>query len=50
MQSNERYVREILCYKLSGTQLGLWLLVPEYLRLGAWDLLRGCFPKQPMVI
>jgi Transposase DDE domain len=44
-QSNERYVREILSNKLSGTQLGLWLLVPEYLRLGAWDLLRGCFSK-----
>ena len=45
MQSNERNVREILCNKLSGTQLGLWLLVPEYLRLGAWDLLQGCFSK-----
>ena len=46
MQSNERYVREILSNKLSGTQLGLWLLVPEYLRLGAWDLLQGCFSSQ----
>jgi hypothetical protein len=45
MQSNERYVREILANKLSGTHLGLWLLVPEYLRLGAWDLLSGCFSK-----
>jgi hypothetical protein len=45
MQSNERYVREILSNKLSGTHMGLWLLVPEYLRLGAWDLLRGCFSK-----
>ena len=45
MQSNERYVREILSNKVSGTQLGLWLLVPEYLRLGAWDLLKGCFSK-----
>jgi len=25
--------------------MGLWLLVPEYLRLGAWDLLSGCFAK-----
>lgn len=25
--------------------MGLWLLVPEYLRLGAWDLLQGCFSK-----
>ena len=23
--------------------MGLWLLVPEYLRLGAWDLLQGVF-------
>jgi Transposase DDE domain len=45
MQSNERYVREILSNKLSGTHMGLWLLVPEYLRLGAWDLLEGCFSK-----
>src|SRR5450432_1111299 len=45
VQSNERYVREILANKLSGTQLGLWLLVPQYLRLGAWDLLKGCFSK-----
>lgn len=45
IQSNERYFREILANKLSGTHMGLWLLVPEYLRLGAWDLLQGCFPK-----
>lgn len=42
-QSNERYVREALANKLSGTHLGLWLLVPEHLRLGTWDLLRGVF-------
>ena len=36
MQSNERGVREILANKLSGTHMGIWLLVPEYLRLGAW--------------
>jgi Transposase DDE domain len=45
MQSNERHVREILCSKLSGTHMGLWLLIPEYLRLGAWDLLQGVFGK-----
>ena len=44
-QSNERLVRETLARKLSGTHLGLWLLIPEYLRLGAWDLLRGLFQK-----
>jgi hypothetical protein len=27
--------------KVSGTLVGLWLLIPEYLRLGGWDLLRG---------
>jgi hypothetical protein len=43
MQSNERYMREILANKLSGTHMGLWLLVPEYLRLGTWDLLKGTF-------
>ncbi len=42
-QSNECHVREILANKLSGTHMGLWLLVPEYLRLGTWDLLKGTF-------
>lgn len=44
-QSNERNVREMLSNKVCGTHMGLWLLVPEYLRLGAWDLLNGCFAK-----
>ena len=43
MQSNERYVREILANKLSGTHMGIWLMLPEYLRLGTWDLLQGLF-------
>ena len=42
-QSNERAVREILAGKLSGTHLGVWLLIPELLRLGGWDLLIGTF-------
>lgn len=42
-QSNERNVREMLSNKLSGTHMGIWLLIPEYLRLGAWDLLQGSF-------
>lgn len=46
MQSNERYVREILANKLSGTHMGIWLMVPEYLRLGAWDLLKGSFSPE----
>lgn len=45
MQSNERYTREILASKLSGTHMGLWLLVPEYLRMGTWDLLKGTFNR-----
>jgi Transposase DDE domain len=36
----ERAVRQLLANKVSGTLVGIWLLVPEYLRLGAWDLLK----------
>ena len=35
----ERGVRQLLADKVSGNLLGLWLLVPEHLRLGTWDLL-----------
>jgi hypothetical protein len=38
--SLERTVRQLLADKISGTLVGLWLLVPEHLRLGTWDLLR----------
>ena len=31
----------MLADKVSGSLLGLWLLVPEHLRLGTWDLLVG---------
>jgi hypothetical protein len=43
--SLERDVRQLLADKISGTQLGLWLLIPEHVRLGTWDLLcawTGC--------
>jgi hypothetical protein len=30
----------MLAQKVSGTSAGLWLLVPELLRLGAWDILK----------
>ncbi len=40
-QSLERGVRQLLADKISGNQVGLWLLVPEHLRLGTWDLLCG---------
>ena len=36
----------MLANKVSGTHAGLWLLVPEYLRLGTWDLLKGSFTQQ----
>ena len=35
----ERDVRQMLAEKISGTLVGLWLLLPEHLRLGTWDLL-----------
>ena len=39
-QSLEREVRQRLADRVSGNLLGLWLLAPEHLRLGTWDLLR----------
>ena len=38
-RSIERDVRQMLAEKISGTYMGLWLLLPEHLRLGSWDLL-----------
>jgi hypothetical protein len=49
-QSNERYFREQLANKVSGSHMGLWLLVPELARLGAWDLLKGLFRDRPDTI
>lgn len=40
-RSVERAIRQLLADKVSGNLLGLWLLVPEHLRLGTWDLLRS---------
>ena len=40
-QSIERGVRQLLANKISGTMVGIWLLIPEYLRLGTWDLLKS---------
>jgi len=34
-------VRQLLADKVSGNLVGLWLLIPEHLRLGTWDLLCG---------
>jgi Transposase DDE domain len=36
--SIERGVRQLLADKATGNLAGVWLLVPELLRLGAWDL------------
>lgn len=38
--SLERNVRQLFADKVSGNLVGIWLLVPEHLRLGTWDLLR----------
>jgi hypothetical protein len=40
-RSLEREVRQLLSDKVSGNLLGLWLVLPEHLRLGTWDLLRS---------
>src|SRR5271166_400937 len=40
-KSLERQVRQALADKISGNQIGIWLLLPEHLRLGTWDLLRS---------
>jgi hypothetical protein len=37
--SLENAVRQTLADKVSGNLVGLWLLIPEHLRLGTWDLL-----------
>lgn len=34
-------MRQLLADKVSGTHVGLWLLIPEHLRLGTWPLLLG---------
>lgn len=38
---NEREFREMLSRKVSGTLVGMWLLVPELLKLGAWDIVKA---------
>lgn len=39
-------MRQLLADKISGNLVGLWLLIPEHLRLGTWDLLCG-WSEQP---
>jgi hypothetical protein len=43
----ERQVRQLLADKVSGNQVGIWLLIPEHMRLGTWDLLRGWSDSAP---
>jgi hypothetical protein len=43
----ERAVRQRLADKINGNLLGLWLLLPEHLRLGTWDLLQSWTGKSP---
>jgi Transposase DDE domain len=40
-------VRQVLADKAMGNLAGLWLLVPEWLRLGAWDLVCGWTERPP---
>ena len=42
----ETGVRQALADRVSGNLVGLWLLIPEHLRLGTWDLLCG-WSRQP---
>jgi hypothetical protein len=46
-RSIETGVRQFLADKVTGNLAGLWLLVPELLRLGAWDLVCGWTTKRP---
>ena len=39
-------MRQFLADKVMGNLAGLWLLVPELLRLGAWDLVCGWTTKR----
>jgi hypothetical protein len=43
----ETGVRQFLADKVTGNLAGLWLLVPELLRPGAWDLVCGWTTKRP---
>lgn len=40
-------MRQLLADKVSGNMVGLWLLAPEHLRLGTFDLLRSWTQEQP---
>jgi hypothetical protein len=46
-RSLEHGVRQALADKVMGNLAGIWLLVPELLRLGAWDLVCGWTARPP---
>jgi len=46
-RSIEYGVRQFLADKVVGNSAGIWLLVPELLRLGAWDLVCGWTGQSP---
>jgi hypothetical protein len=46
-RSIEYGVRQFLADKVMGNLGGIWLLVPELLRLGAWDLVCGWTAQKP---
>jgi Transposase DDE domain len=46
-RSIEHGVRQLLADKVTGNLAGIWLLAPELLRLGAWDLVRGWTKQKP---
>jgi hypothetical protein len=46
-KSLEREIRQLLANKISGNQVGIWLLLPEHLRLGSWDLLCSWAARPP---
>ena len=46
-RSLERGIRQRLADRINDNMVGLWLLVPEHLRLGTWDLLCGWTGQDP---
>jgi hypothetical protein len=46
-RSIEHGVRQFLADKVMGNLAGIWLLAPELLRLGAWDLVCGWTARPP---
>jgi len=46
-RSIEHGVRQFLADKATGNLAGVWLLIPELLRLGAWDLVCGWTGQSP---